>query len=253
MYTIPFDSDVLKSIITGEISSPKIDYVNSKIKGKNFITYLSNLKYDNLFIDFSDVSFEEKSVIISEFIKHNSTCHIEQLEATVIKCLFLYRGYDLSLLDEVESDTKTLEKSILNNQELQEYLDNNKNLIKQLADILDGVLLYAIKNINDYKEEVGNDITSNIVVEKQEIGKTFVNILDNVSFNFHYYSSLPSFEELKYFEHYFDRPIYSGKTLINYIITPNCFIYPMLKMILGLEFSPEQLNNIIKEADATLI
>lgn len=253
MYTIPFDSDTLKSIITGEVNSPKIDYVNSKIKGKNFITYLSNLKYENLFIDFSDVSFEEKSVIVSEFIKHNSTCQIEQIESTVIKCLFLYRGYDLSLLDRVESDTKTMEQSIFTNEELQEYLNLNRNLIKQLADILDGVLLYAIKNINEYKEEVGNDITSNIVVEKQEIGKTFVNILDNSSFNFHYYSSLPSFEEIKYFEHYFDRPIYSGKTLINYIITPNCFIYPMLKMIIGLEFSPEQLNNIIKEADATLI
>ena len=55
MYTIPFDSETLRSIITGDIKSPEIDYTNSKIKGKNFITYLSNLKYESLNINMSDL------------------------------------------------------------------------------------------------------------------------------------------------------------------------------------------------------
>ena len=253
MYIIPFDSQTLRSIITGDIKSPEIDYNNSKIKGKNFITYLSNLKYESLNINFNSVSFEERSELISEFIKHNSTCNINQIEATVIKCLFYFRGYDLSLVDNSQDDKLVLEQCILSNDEIQQFVEQNKDLIKQLCEILDGVLLYAIKNLTAYKEELGDFITNNIVTEKQQIGKTFVNLLENTTFNCHYYSSLPKFDDIKYFDHYFDRPIYSGKTLLNFISSPQCLIFPLLKMIIHQQFTLEQLNSISKEADATSV
>jgi hypothetical protein len=253
MYTIPFDSEVLKHIITGDIKSPAIDYANSKIKGKNFITYLSNLKYENLNIDFTDIDYTEKSELICEFIKHNSTCHIEQLEASVLKSLFLYKGYDLSLVDKSEDDKPFLQKSILSNDEIALFVEQNVDLIKQLADLLDGIILLAIKNLNSYHEAHGDFITNNIVTEKQEVGKTFVNILLNEAFNFHYYGSLPKFDDLKYFDFYFDRPIYSGKTLTYYLSSKTCLFFPILKIILDAKFTPQQLNSMIKEADATLI
>jgi hypothetical protein len=251
MYTIPFDSETLRSIITGDIKSPEIDYINSKIKGKNFITYLSNLKYKSLNINMSAVSFEEKSELISEFIKHNSSCHINQLEATVIKCLFYFRGYDLSLVDKSEDDKACLEQCILSNNEVHQFVEQNKDLIKQLSEILDGVLLYAIKNLTAYKQEQGDFITNNIVTEKQDIGKTFVNLFNNITFNCHYYSSVPNFDNIKYFEHYFDRPIYSGKTLINFITSPECFIFPLLRMMLETPFTAEQFQSIYEETNVT--
>ena len=61
MYIVPFDSVTLKNIITGELDSPKIDYANSTIKGKNFITYFSNLKYRTVDIDFTHVSYLSSS------------------------------------------------------------------------------------------------------------------------------------------------------------------------------------------------
>jgi hypothetical protein len=253
MYTIPFDSETLRSIITGEIKSPEIDYTNSKIKGKNFITYLSNLKYENLNIDFSSVSLDERFDLVCEFIKHNSTCHIEQLEATVIKCLFYFKGYTLSLVDKSEDDKPFLQKCIFSNEEIQQFVETNKHLIVQLCELLDGVLLYAIKNLTAYKEAHGDFVTNNTVIEKQDIGKTFVNLFDNPTFNCHYYGTLIKFDNMKYFDYYFDRPIYSGKTLINFITSPNCFIFPLLKMILDKQFTQEQLNSMVKELDATLI
>jgi hypothetical protein len=168
------------NIIKGNIKSPEIDYANSKIKGKNFITYLSNLKYESVNINLNGVSFEERSELVSEFIKHNSLCHINQLEITLIKCLFYFRGYNLSLVDESEDDKLILEHCIFSNEEVQEYVERNKDLIKQLSGILDGVLLYAIKNLTAYKEELGDFITNNIVTEKQDIGKTFVNLFNNI-------------------------------------------------------------------------
>jgi hypothetical protein len=129
----------------------------------------------------------------------------------------------------------------------------NKDLIEQLSELLDGVLLYAIKNLNSYKEELGDFVTTNVIVEKQDIGKTFVNLFENPTFNCHYYGSLPRFDDLKYFDHYFDRPIYSGKTLINFITSPKCLIFPMLKMIIDVQFTPEQLKTISEQLDATPI
>jgi len=250
MYIIPFDSETLRSIITGDIKSPEIDYANSKIKGKNFVTYLSNLKYESLNINLSDVSFEERSQLVSEFVKHNSTCHINQLEATVIKCLFYFRGYDLSLVDKSEDDKETLSQCILSNHEVKQFVEQNTDLIKQLSEILDGVLLYAIKNLTAYKKEMGDFITNNIVVDKQEIGKTFVNLFQNDTFNCHYYAAIPNFDDLKYFDFYFDRPIYSGKTIMSHI-TEGCIIFPLLRMILEKPLTAEQFQSIYEETNVT--
>ena len=253
MYTIPFDSEVLKSIITGEVKSPTVDYANSKIKGKNFITYFSNLKYENLIVDFSEVGLEEKFELVAEYIKHNSTCNMQQLEATVLKCLFVNRKYDLTLVDKSEDDKPFLDKSVLSNEEVKQFVEQNTTLVKELSEILDGVLLLAIKNLNAYNEEFGNFVTNNIVTEKQQVGKTFVNILLNETFNYHYYSSLPKFDDIKYFDYYFDRPIYSGKTLTYFLSAEKCLLFPILKLVLDMQFTPEQLNAMIKETNVTLI
>lgn len=250
MYIIPFDAENLKKIITGEIENPTIDYVNSKIKGKNFITYFSNLKYKNIEIDLSNVETVERFELLKEFIKHQSTVHIEQFESTLLKALFHYKGYDLKLVDESVLDQPYFSKSILTNDEIKQFVEENKELVRELIDVLDGVLLYAIKNLNAYKEEFGDKITNNVVVDKIQVGKTFVNYFSNETFNSYYYSTLPDFKDIKYFEHYYDRPIYSGQLLITYI-SKDCVLFPLLKMILDQEYSNEQLEQLYKETYVT--
>lgn len=252
MFIIPFDAETLKKIITGEIEHPVVDYANSKIKGKNFITYFSNLKYKSVTIDFNSVSVEERKTLVVEYIKHQSMVKMDQLESTVIKCLFKKRGYDLSLVDKSEYDQEVLFNSILSNQEIEEFISEQAELINELTEILDGAILYAIKNLNAYKEVYGEEVSLTTEVNKLNVGKTFVNLFQNEVFNYHYYSALPDFTDLKYFEHYYDRPIYSGQTLISHI-TGNCVIFPLIKMIVDVEFTPEQLNEIYRETDAALI
>jgi len=250
MHIAPFDSDTLKNIITGELDSPEVSYKDSTIQGKNFITYFSNLKYKTVNIDFTEVSSQEKKDLVIEYLKHNSTAPIEQLLATVIKIIFYQRGYNLSLVDKSKSDIDYLQKSILTNFEIKQIVEENTELVKTLCDILDGTLLYAIKNLNVYKKDQGDFITNNIVIEKQEIGKTFVNLFQNETFNSHYYASIPKFDDIRYFEFYFDRPIYSGKTLMSYI-TEGCIIFPLLKLILDNTLTTEQVHSIYEETNVT--
>jgi hypothetical protein len=253
MLIIPFETDTLKKIITGEIDSPEIDYTNSKIKNKNFITYFSNLKYKNININFDGVDTQEKKQLILEYFKHHSTVHIEQFEATMLKCLFHFKNYDLSLVDKSELDKHFLNKSILSNSEIVDFVKENYDVVETTVDILDGILLLAIKNLNSYKEEFGDFITSNVVTEKTEIGKTFVNLLSNETFNSHYYSALKDFNQLKYFDYYFERPIYLGQSLISFISNEKCVIFPLLKLILDQSVTLDNIKEIYKETDVTLI
>jgi hypothetical protein len=250
MYIVPFDSDTLKKIITGEIDSPEVNYKESTLKGKNFITYFSNLKYKTVNIDFTDICIADKKELLTEYIKHNSTANVEQLLATVIKVIFFQRGYDLSLVDKSKSDAEYLQKSILTNSEVKEFVEENEQLVKTLCDILDGTLLYAIKNLTAYKREHGDFITNNIIVDKQEVGKTFVNLFTNETFNSHYYAAIPKFDDINYFEFYFDRPIYSGKTLMSHI-TEGCIIFPLLRIMLETPLTTEQFQSIYEETHAT--
>jgi hypothetical protein len=216
----------------------------------NFIIIYLHLKYKTINIDFTDVTIDEKKELLAEYIKHNSTANIEQLLATVIKVTFCQRGYDLSLVDQSKSDAEYLQKSILTNSQVAEFVQENEQLVKILCGILDGTILYAIKNLTVYKEELGDFITNNIVVDKQEVGKTFVNLFTNETFNSHYYASIPKFDDINYFEFYFDRPIYSGKTLMSHI-TEGCIIFPLLKIMLETPLTAEQFQSIYEETNAT--
>jgi hypothetical protein len=246
MFTAPFDSDTLGKIISGEIKNPEIDYTNSKIKGKNLITYISNLKY-NVTLHLGEITKDEKFILLNEYIKHPSTVKIQQFENTILKSLFSLKGFDLGLVDASEFDREALSDCILSNDEILEYVVHNRELIMQLASVLDGVLLYCIKNLSAYKEEFGETITSNVVVDKIEIGKTFVNFFSNEVFNYHYYTVLPDFSNMVYYDYYYDKPIYSGQILLSFI-TNECVIFPILSMILNQEFTPEQLKGIQEHA-----
>ena len=242
MYTVPFDVDTLKAIVSGEISDVIVEYKSSKIKGKNLITYFSNLKNVSVQLDFTDVSMEDKFDLIEHYIKHQSTVSIKQLENTVVYCLLLHKNIF------VDEDYD----SIITEQETKKFISTHHELIDKLAQILDGTLLYAIKNLSKYKQEFGDFITHNVVVEQQEVGKTFVNLYQNEIFNFHYYSQIPHLGSLQYFEHYYDRPIYSGQTLLSKL-QDKCVIYPILKMILDVKYSLDDLTKIREEANAALV
>lgn len=239
MYTVPFDSEVLKKIITGQEQSPVIDYKNSKLKNKNILTYFSNLKYKNLTIDFSGVSYEEKQELLVDYIKHQSTVNIEQLVDTLVRILFHFRGFDLKRFD----DSIGERPSILTIEEVQKFVATNESLVAELTSILDSVVLYAVKNLNEYKKNHGDSIGINVIQEKQEVGKTFVNVFQNEDFNCHYYAVLPDFSMLAYYEHYFDRPIYSGKTLMNYI-SSGSLLYALIMMAVNNDLSETQLEEL---------
>ncbi len=252
MYTAPFDSETLKRIISGELDNIEIDCVNSKLMGKNLLTYLSNLKYKNLSLNTSGLTIEDKNTLVVEYIKHQSSVSVKQIESAVIKAVFSFKGFDLDLVDKSVDDYEVLSDSILSNEEIVALIESNKELFKELVEILDGVLLYAIKNLNEYKDTFGEVIGNATVTDKGIVGKTFTNLLTNPAFNSHYYSVLVPFEQIKYFEYYFDRPIYSGKTLISFM-HGDCLIFPLLKMILDQTFDHEQLREIQETADAASI
>jgi hypothetical protein len=253
MYTIPFSIDVLQDIVSGKVSDVVIDYNASTIKQKNLITYLSNLNIKNITIDFSNTALEDKEILVVEYIKHQSMCHVLQLEATLLKCLFAIKQYDLFAVDQSEYDQEYLSMSILSNSEISKFVTDNKELLSTMQNILDGIVLFAISNLNDYKAVYDNpQVSVNRVERAEQVGKTFVNLLSNETFNAHYYAGLPAFETLTYYDHYYDRPIYSGKNML-YYLGGDCVIFPLLKIILDQRYTSQDLENFYKQTDAALI
>lgn len=254
MYTVPFDVEVLRQIVTGELNDFIIDYSKSTIKGKNFITYMSNLNVKKPTISFSDVDVEELKALVVEYVRHPSMCHVPQLEATLLKCLFAVKGFSMERVDLSVDDASHLSQSILTNEQIIDVVETNKDLFVSVARILDGMVLYAVANLTSFKEAYeGQPVAVKHVTEALPVGKTFVNLLSNETFNCHYYGALPPFETLEYFDHYYDRPIYSGKTLISYLSSDQCFVFPLLKLIIEQRFTTDDLEKMYEETNAALI
>ena len=254
MYTVPFDVEVLRQVVTGELNDFVIDYNNSTIREKNFITYMSNLGIKKPTVSFSNVDPDELKSLMVEYIKHPSLCHISQLEATLLKCLFAVKGFSMERVDLSIDDVSYLSQCILTNEQVVEVVNSNKELFTSVARILDGMVLYAVANLNDFKQAFeGQPVAVKHIPEALPVGKTFINLLSNETFNYHYYGALPPFESLEYFDHYYDRPIYSGKTLISFLSEERCFVFPLLKLIIEQKFTSDDLEKMYEETNAALI
>lgn len=246
MYIIPFDSETLKKIITNTDNNKIIiSYKNSKLKDKKFLLYLSNLKKLDFYIDLSDTTFEERAELLLEYVRHQTTLEIKQFTRTLVKILFRIKMYDLNVVNEIEGINFV--GQVINDDEIDAVIQKDVQLFKDFESIVDGVLLYAIKNINKYKQQIGDFITPNIVEASTSVGKTFINLFQDEVFNEHYYSTLPDFINLKYFEHYYDRPIYSGRTLLTFL-QDKCLIFPILDLILEEYLTPHELAELEKES-----
>jgi hypothetical protein len=246
MHAIPFDVDTLKRFITDENHYIiEIDYKNSKLKGKHFLLYLSNLKKLDFQINLEGVSFEERCELLIEYIKSQTTLDLVQFRRSIIKILFRIKMYDLELVNETEG--VFFSDQIIKDNEIDLLIQKDVQLFKDLEGIIDGVILYAIKNINRYKQELGDYITPNIVKESTAVGKTWVNLFQDPVFNENYLASIPNFDDLLYYEYYYDKPIYSGNILLNYL-NNDCLIFPILDLILDEFLTPYQLSDLEKEA-----
>jgi len=224
--TAPISIDQLKKYFVSKDIFYVIDYENSQLKGKKLLTYLSNLDIP------SDISIDENSNEFEELLMEYLTSHTliksEKLEKSALKIMLCYK----KLMTDTVADS---------------FIENNKKIVEHWISIIDSLMLYNMHTleVQEFKDHA-RSYENNDTIE----GLNFVNLLKYPEFYF-LFSEVKT-DNLKFYNRFFDEPVYKGSPLFDFWANPNNDVFLMTWAIAEGEISAEEFSKIIDDESKLL-
>ena len=184
---VPIELKNLKKYFEDKTKTYNIDYEKSKLKGAQFLTYISNLDIP------CDISNYDDELLLAYF-ETQMLVNIPMLERVAMQVLFEHKG---------------LIKNVVHGA----FISQNLEIIEQWANKLESLPLYnmsiigegAFKDfVDSYPKDDSNDVK----------GINFVSLLKHKDFYFYYNKS--NEKNVRYYTKYFTEYMFKGKSLFDY-------------------------------------
>lgn len=223
--TVPIEINKLQEYFNDKEYRFDIDYNNSSLQKKEFLTYLSNLEIPSDLVSPIQLSYEIKSSLLYEYMVLPAIILIPTLNLAVSSIIFRAKGYDLK---------DAYPNPYFSEEEADLFIEHNNELIQKWITFLDSCTIYAQKSIPELNEM--DFLTGGIetIEDRNYIGHNVVNLF-SLDFFFHNYYS-KELGTLYYFKYQFDDRMFKGLDLNYYFFTKHNFIIGMFKT-LGNDYS----------------
>ena len=223
--TVPIEITKLQDYFNDKEYRFEIDYSNSSLQRKEFLTYLSNLEISSDLVSPIQLSYEIKSSLLYEYMVLPAITLISTLNLAVSSIIFRAKGYDLK---------DAYPNPYFSEEEADLFIEQNNELIQKWITFLDSCTIYAQKSIPELNEM--DFLTGGIetIEDRNYIGHNVVNLF-SLDFFFHNYYS-KELGTLYYFKYQFDDRMFKGLDLNYYFFTKHNFIIGMFKT-LGNDYS----------------
>jgi len=134
MQTVPFsDKIVVNYFDADDKETIVVDYENSTLKGKEFITYLSNVDIlSNVYVN-PELSYEEREELILAWLDCKNLITLESLSVALLHILFQIKDIEVEYLD-----------PIIRADECQKFKDRNNDLVLRIALFFEAVLYHCL-------------------------------------------------------------------------------------------------------------
>lgn len=245
--TAPLTMEQIKEFFLDKSLQFVVDYTNSALKGKVFLTYISNLDLPAE-IDLSGSSKEEIKALVQDYMEVRNINESKGL-ATLVSLILLYgRGVDISEF-----------QAPLSLEEMKQFADENKDLMDRWYAFLDSMILFSMMSVQLVdKDENGVDIgvpafetafpgffdKYETVDDPLFIGSNVVNLFQVPMFLERYFS-VPT-PEPKYFKQQFTEYMFKGKRLFHYFANENNTFF---KFLIALVTNKVTVEDMMKAFD----
>ena len=223
--TAPIEINKLQEYFNDKEYRFEIDYNNSPLQRKEFLTYLSNLEIPSDLVSPVQLSYEMKSLLLCEYMVFPAIAYIHTLNLAVSSIIFRAKGYDLK---------DAYSNPYFSEEEADLFIEQNNEVIQKWITFLDSCTIYAQKNIPELNET--DFLTGGIetIEDRNYIGHNVVNLF-SLDFFFHNYYS-KKLGTLYYFKYQFDDRMFGGVDLNYYFFTKHNFLMRMFDT-LGRDYS----------------
>ena len=223
--TVPIEINKLQEYFNDKEYRFEINYNNSSLQKKEFLTYLSNLEIPSDLISPIQLSYEIKSSLLYEYMVFPAITLISTLNLAVSSIIFRAKGYDLK---------DAYPNPYFSEKEADLFIEQNNEVIQKWITFLDSCTIYAQKSIPELNEM--DFLTGGIetIEDRNYIGHNVVNLF-SLDFFFHNYYS-KELGTLYYFKYQFDDRMFKGLDLNYYFFTKHNFLMSMFDT-LGRDYS----------------
>ena len=223
--TVPIEINKLQEYFNDKEYRFEINYNNSSLQKKEFLTYLSNLEIPSDLVSPVQLSYEIKSLLLYEYMVLPAITLISTLNLAVSSVIFRAKGYDLK---------DAYPNPYFSEKEADLFIEQNNEVIQKWITFLDSCTIYAQKSIPELNEM--DFLTGGIetIEDRNYIGHNVVNLF-SLDFFFHNYYS-KELGTLYYFKYQFDDRMFKGLDLNYYFFTKHNFLIGMFKT-LGEDYS----------------
>ena len=219
---LPLTDNDLLNFIDNQDKVFEIDFSKNQLDYPTSFVYLSNLGM-RCNIDFSSIEKEQKFEIIKYYMESEVIVHIENLEKLVLQIYLQYKGIQI---EEFKSD-------ILSSEEIEEFITKNEDLLDRYDQVLSSIFFYMLLSFKTEEEKLELKKSCEINKNQNFIGLNFVNLLKYSEFYIIFLMYSPKYSI--YFEPYFEKYMFEGYNLFNFLNTENNILMKTFSVILNQE------------------
>jgi len=219
---IPIDS--IKEYFKDKSVMFLIDYENSKLENKVFLTYLSNLDIPcDLKLD--SLSSEKKLALLEAYLDIKNITNVPALNIMMAQVILHMIGTNPSTL------FKTLS---LTTEECNAFIEKNRLAIEKWLVFLDSTMVFLIYSYKDLNDKIKVHESFPIIDDENFVGLNVINLLKIPAFLELYFAAEKPVA-LYYFKQHFETYMFKGKSFFEYYNNESNAFIPLLKQLISKE------------------
>jgi hypothetical protein len=219
---IPIDS--IKEYFKDKSVMFLIDYENSKLENKVFLTYLSNLDIPcDLKLD--SLSSEKKLALLEAYLDIKNITNIPALNIMMAQVI----------LHMIGTNPLTLFKTLsLTTEECNAFIEKNGLAIEKWLVFLDSTMVFLIYSYKDLNEKIKVQENFPTIDDENFVGLNVINLLKIPAFLELYFAANKPVA-LYYFKQHFETYMFKGKSFFEYYNNESNAFIPLLKQLISKE------------------
>lgn len=200
--TLPLSTEDIMAFFENPETFFLIDYKNSALKGESFLTYVANMKLKCDLETYTDISFEERKALLKHYMDFSYIAEVTSLQIALVSVLFY-------------SKKKELFFDYFNQEEMEIFIEENKEKIKIITQFFDSMLLLVPSVSLDFKEHILQPMIDSGEIETIDnhdiIGINTYGLIAFPDFIDFFIGFSQEHSEMKYFKFQIENLSYKGK------------------------------------------
>jgi hypothetical protein len=218
----PFSMDVMREFFVDKTKVFLVNYEQCQLKGKSLLIYLSNLDIPCDIRFSSEVKLEEKFEMLKCYMESRNMFSLPSFTKTFAELLVLSKNIPSTLF----------RSTIFSKEELQQFLNDNQELIRKCVHFCDSLPLFAVSTTQAYRLKFPENAEASVDVidDPFYVGQNVVDLFYLDGFFEVYFSEKPK-QKAAFFKRQFRDQMFRGKSMFQYFANPNNSLMGMLVAI----------------------